>query len=148
MKAKLLFVCTGNTCRSPMAAGLARQILGPDPEVFSAGLAAWDGDKASDQAIIVAKERGFDLGVHQARRVDAELLAQMDWIIPMTRSQENILKEKFPQFSGHIRRLGAWGKEDQDVSDPWGGSVESYRHTARQLERMLQDMKEKMAGSM
>lgn len=139
----IVFICTGNTCRSPMAEGLAKQILGPGIEVVSAGLAAWEGDRASAQAIQVLKEKGMDLTSHKARPVSLDILAQADWIIPMTRAHELQLKGAFPEFSPKIKRLGAWDTQgnNQDVGDPWGGSVEIYRHCAEQIETLLYKVK-------
>lgn len=140
---RIVFICTGNTCRSPMAEGLARLILGSGIEVESAGLAAWEGDCASDQAIQVFKEKGIDLISHKARPVSRDILAQADWIIPMTRAHAIQLMGAFPEFSSKIKRLGAWGTQEKnfDVRDPWGGSVEIYRKCAKEIETLLYKVK-------
>ena len=178
---KMVFVCTGNTCRSPLAEVLARQVFGANPvaastassadkkdppsftknrkedihpglgprasdldiEVCSAGLAAWEGQSASEHAILVAGEYGTSLNGHKARTVNEELLQTADWIIPMTKAQQERLVDMYPQFAAKIRRLGAWA-DDADVHDPWGGSIEQYRQTAAQIKRMLERMKEKL----
>ncbi len=139
---KVLFVCTGNTCRSAMAEGLARGILSPN-RVESAGLAAWEGDSASPQAHEVLKEKGIDLTSHRARRVSQELLSEADWIIPMTSDQEKRLRVMFPEFATRIKRLGAWSAkaEDYDILDPWGGSVEVYRKSAKDIEFLIREVK-------
>lgn len=144
---RIVFVCTGNTCRSPMAAGLARQILGPEIFVESAGLAAWAGDSASPQAIAVLKEHDIDLSSHRARPVNSQTLAEADWIIPMTKAHELQLKGAFPEYSSKIKRLGDWGSQDKslDVSDPWGGSVEVYRQCAEEIEAIIFEIKKALA---
>ena len=79
---RLLFVCTGNTCRSPMAEAIARREaiargLG-DVEVASGGTSAWDGAPASDGALLVAMERGLDLSTHRSQQVTRDLVAEQD----------------------------------------------------------------------
>lgn len=140
---RLLFVCTGNTCRSPMAEGLARKIFSPNIQVESAGLAAWEGDSASSQALEVLSEKGIDLTSHRARRVSREILAEADWIIPMTADQEKRLLAMFPEFNSQIKRLGAWSTqvEDYDIIDPWGGSVQVYRKSAEDIEFLIREIK-------
>lgn len=140
---RIVFVCTGNTCRSPMAEGLARQLLGPGVEVESAGLAAWGGDHANIKAIQVLKEKGIDITSHQARAVSRDILASADWIIPMTQAHERQLRDAFPEWSSKVKRLGAWHSRGkyQDVRDPWGGSVETYRQCAQEIETLLYEVK-------
>lgn len=146
MSLKLLFVCTGNTCRSPIAEGLARRMLGDAVQVSSAGLEAWDGEEASTYAIEVLKEREIDGLSHRSRRIQVELLAEADWIIPMTKAQEDRIRRLFPQFTDKIRRLGDWGNVKRDVQDPWGGSLESYRQTAQEIETLLSQLKMELLG--
>lgn len=69
MAVKILFVCTGNTCRSPMAEAIAKSIAWSGIEVSSAGIHALEGDKASEQAIAVMAEKGIDLSKHRAERI-------------------------------------------------------------------------------
>jgi len=146
MEVRILFVCTGNTCRSPMAEGLARNILGEGYVVESAGLAAWEGDSASRHAIQILKEKGIDLAEHRARLVNEEMLAQADWIIPMTKAQEMQLQAAFPEYKSKIKRLRAW--EDpangRDIQDPWGGSLEIYRQCAAEIEELLKKVKKSL----
>lgn len=141
MGLKLLFVCTGNTCRSPMAEGLAREMFGDAVHVSSAGLEAWEGTEASSYALEVLKERNVDLSGHRSRKISAQLLAEVDWIIPMTQAQEMRLKLSFPQYSRKTRYLGDWGEHKCDVHDPWLGSLEIYRQTAQQISELLNALK-------
>ena len=138
---KLLFVCTGNTCRSPMAEALARKVLGDNFEVGSAGIAAWEGARATPEATMAMQEKGLDLSGHTARPVSAELLQEYDWIIPMTRAQEELLRKQFPAHAGKIRRLGAWGGQDVEVNDPWGGSLAGYQVCAERIQDLLKALK-------
>lgn len=141
MGLKLLFICTGNTCRSPMAEGLARKMLGNSFQVGSAGMEAYGGESASTHALEVLKEQNVDISRHRSRRIRVELMADYDWIIPMTQAQEEALKRLFPQYAEKIRYLGNWGDRKRDVLDPWGGSLAVYRRTAHEIGELLSIIK-------
>ncbi|MDR3541157.1 MAG: low molecular weight protein arginine phosphatase [Desulfosporosinus sp.] len=142
MGLKLLFICTGNTCRSPMAEGLARELFGDSVQVSSAGMEAWEGTEASLNALEVLKEQNVDLSQHRSRKIRADLLENADWIIPMTQAQEKLLLHIFPQYISKTRFLGDWGEQKQDVRDPWGGSLEVYRQTAQEISGLLKALRE------
>lgn len=141
---KLLFVCTGNTCRSPLAEGIARVLFGDSVQVSSAGIEAWEGESASSHVVDILKELDLDLSPHRARRIKEELMADVDWIIPMTQTQEESLKRLFPQYTPKIRCLGNWGKEKRDIADPWLGSIDVYRQTAQEIKELLKCLKEEL----
>lgn len=143
---KLLFVCTGNTCRSPLAEGMARALFGDSVQVSSAGINAWDGDAVSAHVVEVLRDWEIDLSGHRARRINEELMADADWIIPMTQAQEEGLKRSFPQFSSKICCLGNWGEEKRDVIDPWMGSLEVYRRTALEIKEHLSRLQAALDG--
>ena len=145
MGLKVLFICTGNTCRSPMAEGLAREMLGDDVQVSSAGMQAGEGEYASPHALEVLAEQNIDLSKHRARRLREELVVEADWIIPMTHAQAESLKQQFPQHVHKFRCLGDWGKQKRDIRDPWGGSLEVYRQTAQEIGELLRAIKEQMS---
>lgn len=144
MGLKLLFVCTGNTCRSPMAQGLACQLFGPEVEVDSAGLEAREGDEASPHAIAVMSEQGVDLRHHQARRIRAEQLAKADWVIAMTKAQELALQRRFPEWAAKLKCLGEWDETGGDIHDPWGGALEDYQTSAQEIKRLLEGLRRKL----
>lgn len=137
MGLKLLFICTGNTCRSPMAEGLARKMFGDSVQVSSAGMQAYAGESASSHAVEVLKEHNVDLSRHRSRRIKAELMADVDWIIPMTQAQEEALIRLFPQYAEKTRYLGDWGDPKRDILDPWNGPLDGYRQTAHEIGKLL-----------
>lgn len=143
---KILFVCSGNTCRSPMAEGLARQVFGPEVEVESAGIWARDGDLVSDEAVEALREKGIDITAHRARRITRQILAEADWIIPMTEEHEKQLTQAFPEFKEKIRRIGAWSSrtKNREIRDPFGYPVEVYRKSANDIESLLLEIKEQL----
>ncbi|MDA8229019.1 MAG: low molecular weight protein arginine phosphatase [Desulfitobacterium hafniense] len=144
MGLKLLFVCTGNTCRSPLAVGLARQIFPADTEIYSAGTSAFEGVAASPETIKVLNAKNIDITSHRARCVDKELIREADWVITMTKAQERHLKALYPEFAQKIKRLGDWSSHGKDVSDPWGGDTEVYQRCAEELEVLIKSLKEEL----
>lgn len=141
--ATVLFVCTGNLCRSPMAAALLRARLAQDParrdwQVLSAGVWTEDGLPASSGAVAAMAERGVDLGGHRSRRVTERLVQEADLILGMTPHHVEALRLAFPQATGRIRLLAEMAGESHGVADPYGLSLAEYRATASELARLIE----------
>lgn len=127
---RILVVCTGNTCRSPMAAALLRAALRTagreDVSVESAGLSAYPGAQASVYAIDVLRAYGIDLSGHRARPFSPEM-ARGAVVLAMTEGHRRRILDLCPDADV---RLFA---QDRDVPDPFAGSLETYRSTAQML---------------
>ncbi len=135
---RVLFVCTGNTCRSPMAAAALVHELGPDAtrvEVRSAGTAALDGQPASTGSRDVAFADGIDLSAHRARRVSAPLVRQADLVLVMEPHHRTALEALgAPMERVHV--VSEWpapGDPGLPVSDPFGASSEAYEECWRRI---------------
>jgi len=138
----VVFVCSGNTCRSPLAAALlrARASMADDRNltVSSAGTSAWDGSPASEGSYLVALERGMDLGPHRARVLTSEVVRSADLVLTMTAAQAERAHEL--GGAGRVHTLSAFAAGTElgpDVSDPYGGALDAYRTTMEELEPLI-----------
>jgi protein-tyrosine-phosphatase len=139
---KILFVCTGNTCRSPMAEAIARKFAIErglqDVEALSAGTSAHDGSPASDGALLVGMERNMDLSLHRAQTLSRDLVREADLILTMG-----------PHHLERVEALGGTGRafllsdfasrgaSSRPISDPVGMELDVYRETADELEENI-----------
>lgn len=145
----LLFVCTGNTCRSPMAETIAKKLLAdklgckieelPDRGVLvaSAGLSAMMGGFPSPEAVEVMSEMGLDLRDHESQPLTEKLVRDADLICTMTRGHRQALVSQWPQAAARTRLLC---RNQTDVADPIGGPTEMYRRCAVQLKTELESL--------
>ena len=140
---KILLVCTGNTCRSPMAEAIMRHMLEErgvaEIDVGSAGTGALEGAPASEGAYLVGLEHGRDLSAHRARRLGPSLIAEADLILTMSpQHRDRVIDEG---GMGKVFLLGEYAGrrgEDAAVNDPYGASLDEYRLTYDELERLIQ----------
>ncbi len=151
MPIRVLFVCAGNTCRSPLAQVIARRLLAEedahDVVVESAGVHALDGGEASTGAIEIAREHGLDLEEFRSRRLTPELIERASLILVMEASLRPAVLSLSPRADTRTQLLGKLAGAsgpDAGVPDPFGGSLESYRRTYRQIDRFLRDGMEKI----
>ncbi|MBT9174113.1 MAG: Protein-arginine-phosphatase [Syntrophomonadaceae bacterium] len=141
MGKKVFFVCSGNTCRSPLAEAFARHFLKLDGEagwtVISAGLSALAGSPATPEAVTVAGEFGLDLSGHRARQLTGEMLDGADLVLVMTAVHKARVLEKGPHLAGKVWLVKeyVYGAAE-DVVDPFGGNLAVYRAMSLELEKL------------
>ena len=144
VKKSVLFVCTGNTCRSPMAEGLFRHALAgrDDIEVGSAGMFASKGSRASAETLKTLRKRNIQLDSFQSRPVTESLIRKATHVFAMTEGHLAHLEERFPEHTDKfylLREFAQTGEKRplKDVPDPIGMGIEAYEEVAAVIEKAL-----------
>ena len=148
----ILFVCTANMCRSPMAMVMFKsQVdqLDEEWDVASAGTWAGEGARATPMARLSMSARGLDLSDHRSQLVGEDLLRSYALILTMERGHKEALGIEFPEVKDKVYLLSEMVGENHDIRDPIGGSMDDFRDTVEELDRILTDGYEeisKLAG--
>ncbi len=149
----IMFICTGNTCRSAMAEGLLKKMLSDAGiqgiNVHSAGLHASTGEYSTDEAIKVMKE-DYDVNIlqHQSKNVKNTNIQDMDLILCATNAHKTTLEYMYPEIDHKIFTIKeyAYGPDvqDRDIEDPWGYPIPVYRECAKEIYNALEKIIEKI----
>ena len=144
---KIMFICTGNICRSAMAHWLLIKKLQDEKinniEVYSSGIYAEDGDKPTYDAIEVMEEYGVDLKQHKATNTSNSKIEEMDLILCATNSHKIQLIHEYPELKNKIYTMKEYvdyNKKDHNdinIQDPWGYGIETYRRCAAEIDKVL-----------
>ena len=139
----ILFVCSANMCRSPMAEALFSNLLKQrgemsDWNVSSAGVWALEGNPASTGGLKALERRGIDLRYHRARQVTREMIVNNDLILVMEQDHKEALCASFPHYAAKIYLLAEMVGLSHDIRDPIGGMTADYEDTADELERLFE----------
>src|SRR5271154_1830015 len=142
----ILFVCTGNICRSPMAEGLFRHATRDraDYQVISAGVGAMEGQPPSAHAVRALKELDIDIAQQRSRMLTPDLIERADYIFGMTHSHVDSINLLFPHAAEKTFLLREFDETldefEKDITDPIGGSYETYTYCRDQIEQGIFSM--------
>lgn len=147
---KILFVCTGNTCRSVIAQALFQKVkdkLAPDLDyrAYSAGIAAIEGVSPTRESIFCIAKYGLDITTHQARQVEERMVKDSSLILTMTQEQQFFLKKQFPWATHKIFLLRPFCRQgnhitNKEIEDPYGKKLSVYERVCEQLEQDIREL--------
>jgi len=130
-KKRVLFICTGNTCRSPMAATIFKSLSKGKYDVDSAGVSPHPGDPASTNAVKAMEVMGLDLSQHRSKQVTKEIIESADLVLVMSQRHLDIVKSLCP--TANVELISPQG-----IADPYGGSEKRYQDSAEELKKSIE----------
>ena len=143
---KILFICTGNTCRSPMAEGLANKFaseLKLPIEATSAGIMAVPLSYVSEFSVKALKEYNVDISNHIPTQLSQNLLDEADLVLTMTQAHKDIILNSLPQYKNKTYTLGEY-TSSADISDPYGCDFETYKKCVLQIKTAILKLYERI----
>lgn len=152
---QMIFVCTGNTCRSPLAEAAwydltkDKQNLVKGLQVSTAGLAPYINEPAAAQTVAIARQWGIDLSGHRATQLDPDVARDTEWLIVMTQEQAEAIKEVYKVKDPNVMLLGSFCNDarfGEDIADPHGGSQEAYEACAEHIRCGVQGLVRTVCG--
>lgn len=150
MKSVVLFVCTGNSCRSPMAEGYLKKLLESrdDVKVFSAGTAGFEDLGASEEAIEVMTGYGVDISHHQSQKITPEMVEEATLVLTMTKFHRMQVLQMCPHAEGKVYLLKEFdqrvGENFLDIPDPMGHPLEDYQICFKKMKPPIDYIAEKI----
>lgn len=149
---KVMFVCTGNICRSAMADGILKKVVAEkklDIEVYSSGIYAEDGDYATYNAIYAAKYYEVDISNHRATNIKNSKIKEMDIILCATKSHKEAVIYMYPNLEKKVYTMKEYAGidnngQDMDIKDPWGYDIEIYNNCIKEIQQCIQEIIKKL----
>ena len=148
---KVMFICTGNICRSAMAHLMlekrAKEEGREDIEVYSCGVYAENGDVPTYEGVQVMKEYGIDISKHRATNIRNSNIKDMDVILCATRRHKDAVIYMYPELKDKIytmKEYAGYDRNNLDIPDPWGYGIETYRNCVKEIENCIEKYLEKI----
>lgn len=150
----IMFVCTGNTCRSAMAEGLAKKEIKDknlDINVSSSGIFAMKGEHASFNSVAIMKEYDVDIVTHTATPIEESKIEEMDYIFCATYGHKSQVIAKYPELEDKVYTMKEYASlskdgEEMNISDPWGFDINTFRMCAAEISLCVDKIIEKLTN--